>query len=62
MRSIRLRPLFTPDRIFVVTNPQMAAVLMPQAPELPVENFILEPSAQSAPAAGLAAIYLATRS
>ena len=58
----RLRPLFTPDRIFVVTNPQMAAVLMPQAPELPVENFILEPSArESAPAAGLAAIYLLQR-
>ena len=24
----------------------MAAVLMPQAPELPAENFILEPSAR----------------
>ena len=41
----RLIPLFTPDRIFVVTNAHMAAVLMPQAPELPAENFILEPSA-----------------
>ena len=29
----RLSPLFTPDRIFVVTNANMAAVLMPQAPE-----------------------------
>jgi mannose-1-phosphate guanylyltransferase len=55
----RLSPLFSPDRIFVVTNPQMAAVLMPQAPELPVGNFILEPSArESAPAAGLAAVHL----
>jgi len=58
----RLNPLFTPDRIFVVTNANMAAVLMPQAPELPAENFILEPSArESAPAAGLAAIHLLQR-
>ena len=55
----RLGPLFTPDRIFVVTNSEMAAVLRPQAPELPAENFILEPSARdSAPAAGLAAVRL----
>jgi len=58
----RLSPLFTPDRIFVVTNAQMAAVLMPQAPELPAANFILEPAARdSAPAAGLAAVHLLKR-
>lgn len=58
----RLAPLFTPDRIFVVTNAQIAEVLRPQAPELPAGNFILEPSARdSAPAAGLAAIHLLKR-
>jgi mannose-1-phosphate guanylyltransferase len=58
----RLSPLFTPDRIFVATNPQIAALLMPQAPELPAKNFILEPSArESAPAAGLAAVHLLQR-
>ncbi len=58
----RLAPLFTPDRILVVTNRQIADVLRPQAPELPAENFILEPSGKdSAPAAGLAAIHLLQR-
>ncbi len=58
----RLAPLFTPDRIFVVTNAQMAAALRPQTPELPAENFILEPAPRdSAPAAGLAAMVLLQR-
>lgn len=58
----RLAPLFTPDRILVVTNRQIAEVLRPQAPALPAENFILEPSGRdSAPAAGLAAIHLLSR-
>jgi mannose-1-phosphate guanylyltransferase len=58
----RLSPLFTPDRIFVATNAQMAAVLRPQASELAADHFILEPSARdSAPAAGLAAIHLLKR-
>lgn len=58
----RLAPLFTPDRVLVVTNRQVADVLRPQAPELPAENFILEPSGKdSAPAAGLAAIHLLRR-
>lgn len=58
----RLAPLFTPDRILVVTNRQIAEVLRPQAPELPAENFILEPSGRdSLPAAGLAAIHLLKR-
>ncbi len=58
----RLAPLFTPDRICVVTNAAMAAVLRPQAPEIPAENFILEPAGRdSAPAAGLAAVHLLAR-
>ncbi len=58
----RLAPLFPPERILVVTNAQIAEVLRPQAPELPAENFILEPAGRdSAPAAGLAAIHLLRR-
>ena len=58
----RLAPLFTPDRIFVVTNAQMAEVLRPQAPELPAGNYLIEPLARdSAPAAGLAAVHLLHR-
>lgn len=58
----RLAPLFTPERILVVTNAQVADVLRPQAPALPAENFILEPSGRdSAPAAGLAAVHLRQR-
>jgi mannose-1-phosphate guanylyltransferase len=58
----RLVPLFPSERIFVVTNAAMAEVLRPQTPELPADNFILEPSPRdSAPAAGLAAATLLAR-
>lgn len=55
----RLAPLFLPERIFVGTNAELAALLQPQTPEIPAENFIVEPSGRdSGPAAGLAAVYL----
>jgi mannose-1-phosphate guanylyltransferase len=55
----RLTPLFSPERVFVVTGAAMAAVLRPQTPDIPTENFIIEPAGRdSAPAAGLAAIHL----
>lgn len=58
----RLSPSFPPERILVVTNSQIAEVLRPQAPELPADNFILEPAGRdSAPAAGLAAVHLLRR-
>lgn len=58
----RLAPLFTPDRIFVVTNAAMAEVLRPQTPEVPAANFIIEPVGRdSAPAVGLAAVQLLKR-
>lgn len=58
----RLSPLFTPDRIFVVANAQIAETLRPQTPQVPYENFILEPAGRdSAPAAGLAAVHLLRR-
>lgn len=58
----RLAPLFTSDRIYVGTNAETAALLRPQAPAIPAENFIVEPSGRdSAPAAGLAATHLLRR-
>jgi mannose-1-phosphate guanylyltransferase len=55
----RLAPLFPPERIFVGTNAELAALLQPQAPEIPAENFIVEPTGRdSGPAAGLAAAHL----
>jgi mannose-1-phosphate guanylyltransferase len=58
----RLAPLFPPERILVVTSAALAAVLRSQAPEIPAENFIIEPVGRdSAPAAGLAALHLLKR-
>jgi mannose-1-phosphate guanylyltransferase len=58
----RLRPLFTPDRIWVVTSDRYAADLRRQCPGLPAENFILEPAPRgTAPAIGLAAARLRQR-
>lgn len=51
----RLAPLFTTDRIYVVTGPQYAAAMQENAPEIPAENFVVEPYGRNtAPAAGLA--------
>lgn len=51
----RLSPLFTPERVYVVTGKNYVDELRSQTPEIPAENFIVEPSARdSAPAAGLA--------
>jgi mannose-1-phosphate guanylyltransferase len=58
----RLRPLFTPESIFVVTRAEHGPVLMEQAPELPAENFILEPTGRgTAPAIGLGAAHIRKR-
>ncbi len=58
----RLAPLFRPERIFVGTNAELTALLQPQAPDIPAENFIVEPSGRdSGPAAGLAAVHLIHR-
>jgi mannose-1-phosphate guanylyltransferase len=55
----RLAPLFPPDRILVVTRREHAVLLMEQAPELPPDNFVIEPESRgTAPAIGLAAIHL----
>lgn len=51
----RLAPLFTPDRIFVSTREDYVEDLLDECPEIPLENFIAEPSARNnAAAVGLA--------
>jgi len=55
----RLAPLFQPEQIFVVTGAKHVAALAAQAPELPPENFIIEPEGRgTAPCIGLGAIHL----
>jgi mannose-1-phosphate guanylyltransferase len=50
----RLAPLFTPDRIYVVTGRKYADLLRTDAPEIPPQNFIVEPYGKdSGPAAAL---------
>jgi len=52
----RLTPLFTPDQIYVVTGPKFAEAMLTEAPDIPAENFLVEPYGKNtAPAAALAA-------
>jgi mannose-1-phosphate guanylyltransferase len=58
----RTIPVFGPDRIIVVTRSEHLETLQAQAPELPPENFIVEPEGRgTAPAIALAAIHLHKR-
>jgi mannose-1-phosphate guanylyltransferase len=58
----RITPLFSWERILVVTRAEHAPILMEQTPDLPADNFILEPEGRgTAPAIGLAAIHLQQR-
>lgn len=58
----RLQALLPPERILVVTSQQQAAELKTHAPELPAENYILEPQPRGTAAAiGLAAAALGGR-
>ncbi|QPC80851.1 mannose-1-phosphate guanylyltransferase [Phototrophicus methaneseepsis] len=51
----RLAPLFSPEQIYIVTGQDYVEALRAQTPEIPKENFIVEPSARdNAAAAGLA--------
>ncbi|MGB7566353.1 MAG: mannose-1-phosphate guanylyltransferase [Chitinivibrionales bacterium] len=55
----RITALFGPGRIVVVTRDEHYQVLSGQTPELPPDNFILEPIGRgTGPAIGLAAIHL----
>ncbi len=58
----RLTPALPIENILVVTGKAHAEILKPQVPELPPENFILEPEGRdSGPAVGLGAIHLQKR-
>jgi mannose-1-phosphate guanylyltransferase len=58
----RLEGLFPPDRIWIVTISDQADDLQRQCPQLPKENFILEPMPRgTASAVGLAATRLAQK-
>lgn len=50
----RLAPVFTPDRVYVVTGAAYVDAMRQETPDIPADNFIVEPSGKdSAAAAGL---------
>jgi len=58
----RLAPLFTPQQVIVVAGAGHTAVLAEQVPEIPSENFIVEPEGRGTAAAiALTAVHLAAR-
>ncbi|HNT23512.1 MAG TPA: sugar phosphate nucleotidyltransferase [Anaerolineales bacterium] len=58
----RLEGLFAPDHIYVVTGKELANDLSEQCPNLPKENFILEPMPRgTASVVGLAAVAIQQR-
>lgn len=58
----RLEDLFPPERILVVTVAEQAAALMQQSPDIPQENYLLEPMPRgTASVVGLAGIALRHR-
>jgi mannose-1-phosphate guanylyltransferase len=58
----RLDGLIPPERILVVTTADQAEILRYQTPEIPLENFILEPMPRgTASVVGLAAVALRHR-
>ena len=58
----RLPPLARPERTWIVCGPKHAAAARRMLPQLPKENFIVEPCARNtAPCVGLAALHVARR-
>lgn len=58
----RIVPIFQPDEIYVVTGAEQVEPLMLQAPDVPRDNFLVEPMGRgTAPAIGLGAIHLKRR-
>jgi mannose-1-phosphate guanylyltransferase len=58
----RLSPLFSPAQIVVVTKADHVKLLASQTPDLPLDNFLVEPEGRgTAPAIGLAALHLRRR-
>ncbi|MGD1996047.1 MAG: mannose-1-phosphate guanylyltransferase [Anaerolineae bacterium] len=55
----RIAPVCQPEEVFVITGAEQVEALGVQAPELPAENFIVEPMGRgTAPAVGLGAFHL----
>ncbi len=58
----RLAPLIPPDRIFIVTGQNQVDQLRADSPNIPDENFIVEPFGQNTgPAVGLALLHIQQR-
>jgi mannose-1-phosphate guanylyltransferase len=58
----RLEGLFTPERIIVVTVADQAAGLQEQCPQIPIDNYLLEPMPRgTASVVGFAAVALKNR-
>lgn len=58
----RLVPLFPRERILIVAGAEMTPLLRKQMPDLPPENFVVEPMGRdTAPAVGLGAIHIRQR-
>jgi mannose-1-phosphate guanylyltransferase len=56
----RIRPIISPDQVFVATNYTYGQLIQQQVPDLLPQNIILEPSGKStAPCIGLAALHMA---
>jgi len=58
----RLRKISNSDKIFVVASDTLSKLIHKDIPEIPEENFIIEPSGKNtAPAIGLAALHIFKR-
>jgi len=58
----RLRPILPVEHVYVVTATQYVPTLSAQVPDIPLQNFIVEPTARgTAGAIGLAAVHLQRR-
>ncbi len=58
----RIRPVVPPERVLVVTGPDMADTIRAQLPELPAGNVLVEPSGRNtAPCIGWAAVEIERR-
>lgn len=58
----RLDPLLPPERVMVVASGPLSEQLRADAPQIPAENFIVEPSPRnSGPAVGLGTIHIRQR-
>jgi len=58
----RLEPLLPPERVIVVASEALSEPLRAAAPQIPPENYVIEPSARnSGPAVGLGTIHIRHR-